>query len=145
MAPDTKVTGWSATFEIGSSTPGDRVETHGDRASVVDSYRVRWTPPTDEQRRLASSGPVVWFNGTSRQWRAEVRRDRTGWRLWSVTMPPWCGQDGYSRCDSGTAPSPSPSTSPAPDDPLGGVRSMLPCEPSDPLRQYHDCLSPSPS
>jgi hypothetical protein len=41
MAPDTKVTGWSATFEIGSSTPGDRVETHGDRASVVDSYRVR--------------------------------------------------------------------------------------------------------
>jgi 4-amino-4-deoxy-L-arabinose transferase-like glycosyltransferase len=145
MAADTKATGWSATFEIGSSSPDDRVETHGDRASVVDSYRVRWTPPADEQRRMASSGPVVWFNGMSRQWRAEARKDRTGWRLWSVTMPAWCGQDGYSRCNTSLAPSALPSASPSPDDLLSGVRSMLPCAPADPLRQYHDCPSPSTS
>jgi hypothetical protein len=145
MAADTKATRWSGTFETGSPLPGDHIEIHGDRATVVDCFRVRWTPPADTQRRIASSGSVLWFDGTSRQWQAQVRKDRTGWRLWSVTMPPWCGQDGYSRCNTGTAPSPSPSASPSPGDPLGGVRSMLPCGPSDPLRQYHDCPSPSPS
>jgi hypothetical protein len=142
MAADAKATGWSATFEVGS-TPGDRVEAHGDRATVVEGYRVRWIPPADVQRRTSSSGPILWFNGSSRQWRADVRKDRTGWRLWSVTMPPWCGQYGYSRCNADPAPNLSPSASP--DDPLAGVRSMLPCGPADPLRQYHDCPSPSTS
>jgi hypothetical protein len=63
MAADTKATRWSGTFETGSPLPGDHIEIHGDRATVVDSFRVRWTPPADTQRRIASSGSVLWFDG----------------------------------------------------------------------------------
>jgi hypothetical protein len=140
IAADSKATGWSATFENTAPEPGDRVEIHGDRASVVDHYRARWTPPANQR---TTGGAVTWIDGEPHAWRAEARKDRTGWRLWSVTIPPWCGT--YSRCGTAPAPAGSPRPSPSPDDPLGAVRSMLPCGPADPLRQYHDCPSASPS
>jgi hypothetical protein len=140
MATDRKATGWSATFEVAAPEPDDRTEVHGDRATVVDHYRARWTPPASQR---TTGGVVTWIDGASYPWRADARRDRIGWRLWSVTIPPWCGT--YSRCGTAPAPVGSPSPSPSPDDPLGAVRSMLPCGPADPLRQYHDCPSASPS
>jgi hypothetical protein len=78
-------------------------------------------------------------------WRAESCKDSTGWRwrLWSVSIPPWRGT--YSRCQAAAVPAASPSPSPSADDPLGAVRSMLPCGPADPFRQYHDCPTVSPS
>jgi hypothetical protein len=42
-AADQKVTAWSATFENAAPEPDDRSEIHGDRATVADHYRVRWT------------------------------------------------------------------------------------------------------
>jgi hypothetical protein len=119
---------------------GGHWRVHGDRATMVDHYRARWTPPADQR---APGGAVTWIDGQPHAWRAEARKDSTGWRLWSVTIPPWCGT--YSRCGTAPAPAASPSPSPSPDDPLGAVRSMLPCGPADPLRQYHDCRSASPS
>jgi hypothetical protein len=150
MAVDTKTTGWSGVFETAGPQPTDHLEVRGDRAVVMANYRVRWIPPPAQQK--ATGGAMVWYDGQAHPWRAEARKDCTGWRLWSVTIPPWCGADGYSRCETMTAPwsSSTPSQSPSPstsaEDPLDGVRSMLPCcGPADPLRQYHDCPTPQPS
>jgi hypothetical protein len=96
MAADAKATGWSGVFETAGPQPTDQVDVRGDRAVVTASYRVRWTPPPAQQQATAG-GAVVWYDGRAHPWRAEDRKDRTGWRLWPVTIPPWCGADGYSR------------------------------------------------
>src|SRR4051812_18581025 len=56
MAADETTTGWAATLETGPETPGDGVQEHGDRATVVDSCRVSWRPPFTQRPRGA--GPV---------------------------------------------------------------------------------------
>jgi hypothetical protein len=102
MAADRQQTGWVGIFTPAGDEPTDHTEIHGDRATVVDSYQVQWTPPPNTAEPRAGT---LWYHGEPRAWRAELRRDRTGWRLWSVTIPRWCGE--YSRC--GTArPTASP-------------------------------------
>jgi hypothetical protein len=140
MAADETTTGWAATLETGPETPGDGVQEHGDRATVVDSCRVSWRPPFTQRPRGA--GPV-WYNGEPYQWRAEVRRDGGGWRLRSVVLPAWCGT--YSRCSSAPAATPSTTASAMSDDPLGNAKSMLPCGTRDPYPWLHDCPSPLPT
>jgi hypothetical protein len=103
MAADEKAAGWAAELETGTELPGDGVQERGDRATVVDSYRVTRRPPP--QQRPDGAG-TVWYDGSPHQWRAEVRRDGGGWRLWSVVLPGWCGT--YSRC---AAPAATPSVS----------------------------------
>jgi hypothetical protein len=149
MAVDMKTTGWSGVFETAGPQPTDHTDVRGDRAVVMASYRVRWKPPPVQQTPMTGDS-VVWYDGQAHPWRAEARKDRTGWRLWSMTIPPWCGTHGYSRCVavapwSSSTPSQSPSPSASAEDPLDGVRSMLPYGPADPLRQYHDCPTPEPS
>jgi hypothetical protein len=83
MAAEEKATG-VATLETGTEMPGDGIQLHGDRANVVDSYRVSRRPPLTQQPQGAGS---VWCDGQPHQWLTEVRRDSGGWRLWSVTIP----------------------------------------------------------
>jgi hypothetical protein len=146
MAADAQKSGWTATFEIGSrpegAENGDVI--NGDKATTVGWFSVRWTPPES----LRPSHGLPWYGGPSRPWRAETRRDDGGWRLLSVTLPPWCDPGdltGYSRCDR---PYPSESITPSPsqssEDPLGKVRDMLPCGPRDPFRSMRACPSSPP-
>jgi hypothetical protein len=140
MEADRQASGWPGRFEIGNKQPGDGTEVRGDLATVVDSYRVRWTPPAGQSTPNAAP---LGYNGVPRAWRADARKDSDGWRLVSVSIPPWCGT--YSRCGAAPVAGPSVSPSPSADDPLGGVASMLPCGPADPYRQFHDCPSASPA
>jgi len=105
IAADRQTTGSVGIFTIASGEPTDRTEIHGNQATVVDSYRVRWTRPSDAAEPRAGT---LSHYGEPRAWRAELRRDRTGWRLWSVTIPRWCGE--YSRCGA-----PRPTASPTPE------------------------------
>jgi len=108
MAADRRTTGRVGLFTAAGDEPTDRTEIHGDQATVVDSFRVRWTPPSDTEPQVGT----LWQYGESRAWRAELRRDRTGWRLWSVTIPRWCGE--YSRCGAARpAASPTPEAAPS--------------------------------
>ncbi|WBC12792.1 hypothetical protein O7600_16540 [Micromonospora sp. WMMA1998] len=50
-----------------------------DRASVTDQVRAVWW---NDAQILA---------GTAHPWRWELRKDRGGWRVWSVELPAWCG------------------------------------------------------
>jgi hypothetical protein len=144
MEADAKKSGWTATFEIGPVPDGvengDAIQ--GDQATTVGWFNVRWLPPAS----LRPSRGLPWYSGPSHPWRAETRRDSGGWRLWSLTIPPWCDPGdltGYSRCDrplpsASATPTPSESTS---EDPLANVRSMLPCGPRDPFRSMRACPS----
>jgi len=84
MEADRKATGWSGRLEH-ASQPTDTTSIEGDRATVVDSYGMRWTPPP--QLHATPAVGALWYHGQPLAWRAEARRDRTGWRLWSVTIP----------------------------------------------------------
>lgn len=66
-------------------------------------------------------------------WTYDIRYDRRGWHIWSVTMSPWC--EAYSGCGK-PRPSTTPSPSPTDDDPLGlnDLTSTLPCGLADPIR-----------
>ncbi len=97
MEADRNATGWVGRFEH-ASQPTATTTINGDHATVIDSYGVRWTPPATSQ--ATPGGGALFYRGQPRAWHAAARRDRTGWRLWSVTIPPWCGS--YSRC--GAAP-----------------------------------------
>ncbi|MGK5741544.1 hypothetical protein [Micromonospora sp. URMC 103] len=62
------------------------VEHQGDdRATVTEQVQAVWW-----------DGPTM-LAGTTNPLRFEVRRDRGGWRIWSVDLPPWCG--GHVRAD----------------------------------------------
>jgi hypothetical protein len=109
MAADRQTTGSVGIFTAAGDDPTDRTEIHGDQATVVDSYRVQWTRPSDTSEPRAD---MLRYYGESRAWHAELRRDRTGWRLWSVTIPHWCGE--YSRCGAARPKaSPTPEAEPS--------------------------------
>jgi hypothetical protein len=63
-----------------------------------------------------------------------------GWQVCDVDTPDICAQ--VFVCDP-TKRQPLPSPTPSNDDPLGRLRSGLPCQPFDPLRQWHACPSDS--
>ncbi|NES29888.1 hypothetical protein GCE86_24695 [Micromonospora terminaliae] len=50
-----------------------------DRATVVEQVRAVWW-----------DGPHL-LAGDDHPWRWELREDGSGWRVWSVDLPPWCG------------------------------------------------------
>jgi hypothetical protein len=91
MEADRKATGWIGAFEI-ASDPADRVDVQAIGPLWWTASEFGWTPPAD----LRASMNAVRLRGQPLAWHAELRSDRTGWRLWSVTIPPWCC--GYSRC-----------------------------------------------
>lgn len=45
-----------------------------------------------------TDGSTLALHGTAYPWQFEVRRERRGWRLWSVEAPAWCGV--YLRADA---------------------------------------------
>ncbi|WP_328851208.1 hypothetical protein OG994_25545 [Micromonospora globbae] len=69
------------------TTTGPSVVEHqgDDRAMVTEQVQAIWW-----------DGPTA-LAGTPQPWRFEVRRDRGGWRIWLVELPPWCG--GHVRAD----------------------------------------------
>jgi hypothetical protein len=97
-------------------------------ATVVLHVTARW-PNT--------SNGGLWFYSDPGTWRFDVRRDRTGWRIWHIDAPSWCGT--YSRCADPAPAPPTASPTSTPDDPLASLRPMLPCGPRDPFRQWHSC------
>ena len=120
-----------ADFDPHTGTP-PTVQVQADTATVVLHVAARWPDTTPGG---------LWVYSSIADWPFTVRHDASGWRITKLTMPPWCGT--YSRCDA-PPPNQSASQSPTPFDPLGNLRSMLPCGPSDPLRQWHSC-PPEPS
>lgn len=62
--------------------------------------------------------------------------DSDGWQVCGVDTPDICTQ--VFVCDPAKR-RPVPSPSPSDDDPLGRLRSALPCQPLDPLREWHHC------
>jgi hypothetical protein len=64
-----------------------------------------------------------------------------GWQVCGVDTPDMCTQ--VFVCDPSKR-RPVPSTTPSDDDPLGRLRSALPCQPLDPFREWHNCPSDSP-
>jgi hypothetical protein len=120
-------------FDASGATP-PVVSGGDDAATVVLQVTARW-PNT------VNGG--LWFYSDPGTWRFEVRRDHTGWRIWHLDSPPWCGT--YSRCAEPPPPLPTASPTPTPDDPLASLRPMLPCGPRDPFRQWHSCPPTSPA
>lgn len=125
-----------ARIDLGNGQAATRIS--GDTATVTDHYLVSIP--------LEGAGAGITSTHTKAlAWTAEARRSDGGWRLWSVSVPPWCGPGGYvTRCGppapAGSAtPSPSPS-----EDLLRNPREMLRCGPRDPFRELHDC-PPLPS
>jgi hypothetical protein len=57
MEADRKATGWSGRLEH-AGQPTDTTSIEGDRATVVDSYGVRWTPPPQLRATPARSASV---------------------------------------------------------------------------------------
>lgn len=106
------------------------IDVQGDIATVVLHVAARWPN--------ARGNGAPWMYSSTADWQFTVHHDHTGWRITALTMPPWCGS--YSRCDTPPPPQ-SASSSPSPDDPLGNLRSMLPCGPKDPFRDWHSCPS----
>ncbi|MFI7607433.1 hypothetical protein ACIBTV_20125 [Micromonospora sp. NPDC049366] len=51
----------------------------------------------DDRATVTEQVQAVWWDGATirsgmaHPWRFEVRKDRGGWRIWSVDLPPWCG------------------------------------------------------
>jgi hypothetical protein len=61
---------------------GDEVDQlDQDQAVVVTQLRAIWWP---------TDGSTPALHGTPHPWRFEVRKDRGGWRVWSIDLPPWC-------------------------------------------------------
>jgi hypothetical protein len=129
--------------QLRQTAPGARVEVSsiaatetidGDRATVTDHYLVS----------LPLEGTVTSVHTRALAWTAEARRSDGGWRLWTVSVPPWCGSGGYVPQCGPPAAKPTASASPSPsDDLLQNPRDMLRCGPKDPFRTWHDCPSAS--
>jgi len=87
-------------FELADPPPNTepaRQTITGNSATVVMYWRVTWTAVNDP------SG--LRSKGTSLPWRAELRQERDGWRLFSVAIAPWCAANSndastpaYSLC-----------------------------------------------
>ncbi|MDP9798297.1 hypothetical protein J2S43_006809 [Catenuloplanes nepalensis] len=61
----------------------EQVEAEGRAAVTVDVAGV-WSLPD------APVGSSI-LRGESHPWHFEARRDRGGWRIWSASLPAWCG------------------------------------------------------
>jgi hypothetical protein len=71
------------------ATANDEVnQADEDQAVVVTHVRAIW---------WATDGSTLQMHGTPHPWRFDVRRDRGGWRVWSVELPTWCG--AVARCE----------------------------------------------
>ena len=71
-------------------TAAINVDAHSDEvAHVVADVQAIWWP---------RDGSGLSMHGDARPWRFETRRDRGGWRVWSIDAPPWCG--GHVRADA---------------------------------------------
>src|SRR6266511_2664828 len=75
---DRKATRWCGRFKHASQTT-DATSIDGDRATVVDSYGVRWAVPPAAARDTGTGASSYW--GQPLAWHAAARRDRTDWTL----------------------------------------------------------------
>jgi hypothetical protein len=69
-----------------------QVDIHGDRATVTEYWEVHLTFVQDHP------GSAIGAATEPQPWTATAQRERDGWRLTSLTMPPWCS----TRHDDGT-------------------------------------------
>jgi hypothetical protein len=77
---------------------------------------------------------------SSETWNVQLEHQSLGgWKVCRIDVPDPI-QDHPAPAASATGP-----TAPDTDDPLGRLRSQLPCGPMDPFRQYHSCPSDSPT
>jgi hypothetical protein len=140
MAKDARESGWTPSFETGWAPDGaPKTSVFGNTATVYRWHAVRWFPPD----HLIPERGSPWQQGPNREWKAEARDDGDGWRLVSLTIPPWCDDgtnNGYSLCNRR-----HPSTEPSPSstDPLDRLRSALPCGLRDPYRSLRTTCDPS--
>ena len=58
----------------------DQVDIQGKHATVTSHYRARWEPTTG-----------TGYVSDALPWTATAERQSDGWRLTSITIPPWCG------------------------------------------------------
>jgi hypothetical protein len=76
-----------------------QVDIHGDRATVTEYWHAQWDlTPTHV------GGPMGYVSRPL-PWTATAQRQADGWRLTSLTIPPWCGTirddgtvTGYAKC-----------------------------------------------
>jgi hypothetical protein len=87
-------------LKIAGPQPGDPPQDFGDslaeRTTVLFYYQWMYSIVDD-------GGAVLFMNGGGLPWKAEVVKERDGWRVWSLAIPPWCGiegqpKSGYARC-----------------------------------------------
>jgi hypothetical protein len=92
---------------IGSAPPGGEGEgshDRGDRADVILYVKTSFRYSTQQMAGAYSSDSLPRH--------AQARRARDGWRLWSVSIPPWCGRtgdrtSGYARCQAQSSAGPA--------------------------------------
>ncbi|WP_432829330.1 hypothetical protein [Dactylosporangium sp. CA-092794] len=80
--------------------PQDAVTIHGDDATVTQYWRAEFDFAQPQ------IGGALGYTSQSLPWTATAHHDRDGWRLVTITMPPWCGTlhddgttTGYAKCD----------------------------------------------
>ncbi|MEH1056158.1 hypothetical protein V6U89_13200 [Micromonospora sp. CPCC 206171] len=72
----------------GSGRPVSKLEAVG--SSVIE-HQGDDRATVEEQVRGVWWGDGTNLAGTPHMWQWQLRKDRGGWRVWSVDLPPWCG------------------------------------------------------
>ncbi len=67
------------------------VEARSGWGSTVIDYQGDDRATVEEQVRGVWWGDGTNLAGTPHTWQWQLRKDRGGWRVWSVDLPPWCG------------------------------------------------------